>query len=182
MPANPRAALKTIIKTATLARQYLQIVEAGHDLSGLPFVESALLIGLRDTAQAVHTLAPWVRAMQPKAPWLKLALFEGVDPLRPEHFFAAYPDGVVNEVIRQDVLPLGRAATRMLAEIEQRGVPEPSLATPRMGRPALRSRGVRSGVRESPASHRAAPRAHVKLGVGARGLPWFGPLSDRRSQ
>ena len=130
MPSNPRPALKTIIKTARLARQYLQIVEAGHDLSDFPLVEPALLVWLRDTAEAVHNLTPPVRAMQPKAPWLKLALFEGVDPLRPERFFASYPDGVIAEVIRKDVLPLGRAATRILAEIEERGLPVSSTAPP----------------------------------------------------
>jgi hypothetical protein len=38
VPSNPRPALKTIIKTARLAREYLEIVEAGHDLSDFPFV------------------------------------------------------------------------------------------------------------------------------------------------
>lgn len=130
MVPNPRPALQTIVKTAELAREYAEIVEAGRDLSGLPYVESALLIWLGRMAEAVQRLTPAVRAMRPNAPWLRLGMFEHIDPFRPKRFFAAYPEGVLNEVIRKDILPLGRAATQILAEIEARGLPAQSLAPP----------------------------------------------------
>ena len=130
MPPNPRPALQTIVKTAELAREYVDMAEAGHDLAGLPYVESVLLIWLRRMAEAVQKLTPVVRAMRPNAPWLRLGMFEHVDPSRPERFFAAYPAGVINGVIRKDILPLGRAAAQILAEIEAHGLPTQSPAAP----------------------------------------------------
>lgn len=139
MPANPRPALETIVRTARFALDYIEATDAGRvesaEAAGHPeellcFLKTGLLIKLRRMAEAVQKLSPAVRAVRPKAPWLGLTMFEHVDPLRPEYFFAAYPDGVLSKVLREEVIPLGRAAEQILAEIEERGLPAPSVAPP----------------------------------------------------
>ena len=138
MPANPRPRLKTIVRAAELARAYVDLdqatlngVRAGPPLrAGLPYDEAALLIWLSRMAKAVQELPPSVRAMRPKAPWLELGMFEHVDPFRPGVFEALYPGDLLPRAIRQNVLPLGKAAGQILAEIDKHGLPVPSIAPP----------------------------------------------------
>jgi hypothetical protein len=130
MSPHPRPALQTIVKAAGFARAYIE-QPAGHlDLGGFPFLEAGLLVWLTRMAKAVQQLPPSVKALRPKAPWLAMGVFEDVDPLRREYFLAIYPDDTLPEVIRKAVLPLGRAAAQILAEIEERGLPVPSIAPP----------------------------------------------------
>ncbi len=132
-----RPKLRTIVKAADFARGYLQVDRAAVDavLADVPGIsqllrdDALLLVWLVRMADAVRELPPAVRAMRPTAPWLELKMFENVDPFR-SGFFAAYPEGVVSKIVRENVLPLGKAAAQILADIEKHGLPAPSVAPP----------------------------------------------------
>ena len=137
MPSDPRPKLRTIVKAADFACGYLQVDRAavGAVLVDVPGIsqllrdDALLLVWLVRMADAVRELPPAVRAMRPTAPWLELKMFQNVDPFR-SGFFAAYPEGVVSKIIGDNVVPLGKAAAQILADIERHGLPAPSIAPP----------------------------------------------------
>ena len=130
MPADPRPALQTIVEAAELSRAYSE--RTGDDKQQeAPLLDTGiLLLGLTSMAAAVRQLPPHVRALRPRAPWMELGLFEHIDPRRAEFFLVMYPEGTLDRIIRKHVLPVGKAAAQILAEIDKRGLPAPSVAPP----------------------------------------------------
>jgi hypothetical protein len=125
MPANPRPALRTIVKAAEIARAYGECVTVPGRPAGSPDPEHVLL-WLNKLAKAARRLPPTVKALRPKAPWSAVGILEHVDPLRPGFL----DSGFVEDLMRKEVPALGKAAAQIVAQLDKKGLATIAVAPP----------------------------------------------------
>jgi uncharacterized protein with HEPN domain len=121
MPGNPRPALRTIVESAAVVREFTRGIDA-EKIWSMPFKTTAVLIQLKRLADAVDRLAPPVKAMRPDAPWLDVGWLRYLDPL--DH--VPYHPRTMADVMNDEVRTLGQAAAEIIAELDARGLTAPA--------------------------------------------------------